>query len=93
MALTILCVSFTLLLLLGVPVAFSIGLSALATLLYEGLPLAVGFQQMISGMNPSPSWRSPSSSSPAKSCCTAASPTASSTSAKSWWATCAAAWA
>ncbi|MDB5898220.1 MAG: transporter large permease [Ramlibacter sp.] len=52
MALSILCVSFTLLLLLGVPVAFSIGLSSLATLLYEGLPLAVGFQQMISGMNP-----------------------------------------
>ena len=52
MALTILCVSFTLLLLLGVPVAFSIGLSSLATLLYEGLPLAVGFQQMISGLNP-----------------------------------------
>lgn len=52
MALTILCVSFTLLLLLGVPVAFSIGLSSLAALLYEGLPLAVGFQQMISGMNP-----------------------------------------
>ncbi len=52
MALMILCVSFTLLLLLGVPVAFSIGLSSLATLLYEGLPLAVGFQQMISGMNP-----------------------------------------
>ena len=52
MALTILCVSFTLLLLLGVPVAFSIGLSSLATLLFEGMPLAVGFQQMISGMNP-----------------------------------------
>src|SRR4051812_13989957 len=48
--LLILCVSFTLFLLLGVPVAFSIGLSALATLLYEGLPLAVGFQQMTSGM-------------------------------------------
>jgi tripartite ATP-independent transporter DctM subunit len=52
MALTILCVSFTLLLIMGVPVAFSIGLSSLATLLFEGLPLAVGFQQMISGMNP-----------------------------------------
>jgi tripartite ATP-independent transporter DctM subunit len=48
--LLILCLSFTLFLLLGVPVAFSIGLSALATLLYEGLPLAVGFQQMTSGM-------------------------------------------
>jgi TRAP-type mannitol/chloroaromatic compound transport system permease large subunit len=43
--------SFSMLLLLGVPVAFAIGLSALATLLYEGLPLAVGFQQMTSGMN------------------------------------------
>ncbi|MES2581859.1 MAG: TRAP transporter large permease [Pseudomonadota bacterium] len=52
MALTILGVSFTLLLLLGVPVAFSIGLSSLAALLYEGMPLAVGFQQMISGMSP-----------------------------------------
>lgn len=49
--LIILCVSFFSLLLLGVPVAFSIGLSSLATLLYEGLPLAVGFQQMTSGMN------------------------------------------
>src|SRR5580765_2233150 len=48
--LLILCVSFTLFLLLGVPVAFSIGLSALSTLLYEGLPLEVGFQQMTSGM-------------------------------------------
>ncbi len=52
MALTILGVVFTLLLLLGVPVAFSIGLSSLAALWYEGMPLAVGFQQMISGMNP-----------------------------------------
>jgi tripartite ATP-independent transporter DctM subunit len=49
--LLILSLSFTAFLLLGVPVAFSIGLSALATLLYEGMPLAVGFQQMTSGMN------------------------------------------
>lgn len=49
--LLILSLSFTLFLLLGVPVAFAIGLSALCTLLYEGMPLAVGFQQMISGMN------------------------------------------
>ena len=51
MALTILCVVFVLCLLLGVPVAFSIGLSAVATILYEGLPLAVVFQRMTSGMN------------------------------------------
>jgi tripartite ATP-independent transporter DctM subunit len=49
--LLILSFSFIALLVLGVPVAFAIGLSALATLLYEGLPLAVGFQQMTSGMN------------------------------------------
>ena len=49
--LLILSLSFVLLLLLGVPVAFAIGLSALATLLYEGLPLAVAFQQMTSGMS------------------------------------------
>jgi tripartite ATP-independent transporter DctM subunit len=49
--LLILAFSFTGFLLLGVPVAFAIGLSALCTLFYEGLPLAVGFQQMVSGMN------------------------------------------
>lgn len=51
MALTILCVSFALLLLLGVPVAFAIGLSAVCAILWEGLPLAVVFQRMTSGMN------------------------------------------
>ncbi|MCV2359761.1 TRAP transporter large permease [Paucibacter sp. TC2R-5] len=51
MALTILCIAFFGLLILGVPVAFAIGLSALATILYEGLPMAVIFQQMTSGMN------------------------------------------
>ncbi|HEY3145772.1 MAG TPA: TRAP transporter large permease subunit, partial [Dongiaceae bacterium] len=51
MALIILTASFTLLLLIGVPVAFSIGLSAVATILYEGLPLEVVFQRMTAGMN------------------------------------------
>ena len=51
MALTILAVTFFGFLVLGVPVAFAIGLSALCTILYEGLPLAVLFQQMMSGMN------------------------------------------
>ncbi len=50
MALTILCVAFLLFLLLGVPVAFAIGLSAVCTILYEGLPVAVVFQRMTSGM-------------------------------------------
>lgn len=51
MALTVLCASFVLFLLLGVPVAFAIGLSCLATYFVEGLPLATAFQTMISGMN------------------------------------------
>ena len=51
MELTILSVAFLLLLLLGVPVAFAIGLSAICAILYEGLPIAVLFQQMMSGMN------------------------------------------
>lgn len=51
MALTILAVSFFGFLVLGVPVAFAIGLSAIATIVYEGLPLAVVFQRMSAGMN------------------------------------------
>lgn len=51
MALIILGATFFGFLALGVPVAFAIGLSALCTILYEGLPIAVLFQQMMSGMN------------------------------------------
>ena len=51
MALIILGAGFFGFLALGVPVAFAIGLSALCTILYEGLPAAVIFQQMMSGMN------------------------------------------
>jgi tripartite ATP-independent transporter DctM subunit len=51
MELAILCLTFVLFLLLGVPVAFAIGLSAICTILYEGLPVGVLFQQMMSGMN------------------------------------------
>jgi tripartite ATP-independent transporter DctM subunit len=51
MELTILAVTFFGFLILGVPVAFAIGLAALCTILYEGLPVAVIFQQMMSGMN------------------------------------------
>jgi tripartite ATP-independent transporter DctM subunit len=50
MELTVLCVSFTLLLLLGVPVAFSIGLASVATIIAAGLPVAIVFQKMVGGM-------------------------------------------
>lgn len=51
MALIILALSFAGFLVLGVPVAFAIGLSSALTILYEGIPLAVMFQRMVSGMN------------------------------------------
>jgi tripartite ATP-independent transporter DctM subunit len=51
MALIILGITFFGFLILGVPVAFAIGLASICTILYEGLPLAVLYQQMMSGMN------------------------------------------
>jgi len=51
MALTVLCLVFTIILLLGAPVSFAIGLSCVASFLVEGLPLETPFQIMISGMN------------------------------------------
>ena len=42
---------FTLLLLIGTPVAFCLGIASLATVLYMGLPPIVVFQQLNSGMN------------------------------------------
>ncbi len=50
MELTLLAVSFTVLLLIGVPVAFAIGLSSVLTIVAAGLPIAVVFQKMVGGM-------------------------------------------
>jgi tripartite ATP-independent transporter DctM subunit len=50
MELTLLAVSFTILLLIGVPVAFAIGLSSVVTIVAAGLPIAVVFQKMVGGM-------------------------------------------
>ena len=50
MELAVLGISFTRLLLLGVPVAFAIGLSSVATILAAGLPVAMVFQKMVGGM-------------------------------------------
>jgi tripartite ATP-independent transporter DctM subunit len=46
----VMCGSFILLLLLGVPVAFSIGLASVATVLAADLPMAIVFQKMVGGM-------------------------------------------
>src|SRR6187402_2272181 len=50
MELTVLALSFIALLVLGVPVAFSIGLASVATIMAAGLPTAVVFQKMVGGM-------------------------------------------
>ena len=50
MELTLLAVSFTVLLFIGVPVAFAIGLSSVLTIVAAGLPIAVVFQKMVGGM-------------------------------------------
>ncbi len=50
MELAVLGFSFTVLLLIGVPVAFAIGLSSVATIIAAGLPIAVVFQKMVGGM-------------------------------------------
>ena len=50
MELTVLSLTFALLLILGVPVAFSIGLASVATVLYSGMPIAIVFQKMVGGM-------------------------------------------
>ena len=42
---------FSILLLIGVPVAFCLGIASVATVAYMGLPPVVVFQQMNSGMN------------------------------------------
>ncbi len=51
MAYAILFGAFTFLMLIGMPIAFCLGIASLATVLYMGLPPIVIFQQMNSGMN------------------------------------------
>ena len=51
MELAVLFGCFVILLALGVPVAFCLGLSALATLLYLDIPLIVAFQRMAAGID------------------------------------------
>ena len=51
MELWILFGTFTLLMLIGTPIAFCLGVSSLATVIYMGLPPLVVFQRMNSGMS------------------------------------------
>ena len=51
MAYLILFGAFTFFMLIGMPIAFCLGIASVATVLYMGLPPVVVFQQMNSGMN------------------------------------------
>lgn len=51
MGLLVLLGLFAICVAIGVPVAFSLGISAIAAFWYEGLPLMIGFQRIISGIN------------------------------------------
>lgn len=51
MGLFVLLGLFALCVVIGVPVAFALGISALAAFAFEGLPLMIGFQRIISGIN------------------------------------------
>nr|WP_300309423.1 TRAP transporter large permease [Halomonas sp.] len=51
MGLTILFGVFFLGLVVGAPVAFAVGLAAVVTFMYEGLPLFVAFQRILSGIS------------------------------------------
>ncbi|WP_299259312.1 TRAP transporter large permease [uncultured Kushneria sp.] len=51
MGLMILFGVFAIGLVIGAPVAFAVGLAAITTFLYEGLPLFVGFQRILSGIS------------------------------------------
>ena len=51
MALTILFSTFTLLLLIGTPIAFCLGIASFATVLYLGIPPVIVFQQMNAGIS------------------------------------------
>lgn len=50
MELTVLFVSFTILLLIGTPIAFCIGMSTFLTILYMGMPPLIVFQQLSAGV-------------------------------------------
>ncbi|MEM6887457.1 MAG: TRAP transporter large permease [Pseudomonadota bacterium] len=51
MGLFVLLGMFGLCVVIGTPVAFALGISAIAAFWFEGLPLMIGFQRIISGIN------------------------------------------
>lgn len=51
MGLAILFAAFFLLILANVPIAYALGVAALVTFLWEGIPIAIAFQRVVGGIN------------------------------------------
>jgi tripartite ATP-independent transporter DctM subunit len=51
MGLLILIVVFAICVIIGLPVAFALGVASVATFFYEGLPIMIAFQRIISGIS------------------------------------------
>ncbi|WP_299655733.1 TRAP transporter large permease [uncultured Tateyamaria sp.] len=51
MGIAVLLGAFAFCVVIGAPVAFALGISAIVAFWYEGLPLMIGFQRIISGIN------------------------------------------
>ncbi len=51
MGLFLLLTIFAVCVVIGIPVAFALGIAAVATFFYEGLPLLIAFQRIVSGIN------------------------------------------
>ncbi|MEP2031465.1 MAG: TRAP transporter large permease [Paracoccaceae bacterium] len=51
MGIAVLLGAFAFCVVIGTPVAFALGISAIVAFWYEGLPLMIGFQRIISGIN------------------------------------------
>ena len=51
MGLLLLCALFVLCVVIGMPVAFALGVAAVSVFFYEGLPMMIAFQRIVSGIN------------------------------------------
>jgi TRAP-type mannitol/chloroaromatic compound transport system permease large subunit len=51
MGLLILIVVFAICVIIGIPVAFALGVAAVSAFFYEGLPMMIAFQRIISGIS------------------------------------------
>lgn len=51
MGLTLLLIAFVMCVVAGIPIAFALGVAALVTAIYEGIPTLIVYQRMVAGIN------------------------------------------